>query len=299
MLTLNPGQETGYAPLEHGQIVEINPSCMKVNYGFRFIRGVLTGLVLSIVSFHFFIELVLLGGIQPTIDFVLRHSSLLPYIGGIALLELYLWPSAPPMVFDRVNRRVIFQVLFRTKIIAWDDCVASIHEFVQASAASASRGYNLRIEGDTISHKPGQKPQRAAAMIHQSGLSDDLLNYWEYIRHYMEGGADAVPVPMKLYSRSVATTPFQVYWAMLPKPHVIWQDLRHPKSIWGFLGDVFFTFFFVFAICAMPLVIPLFLIHMLAVRFGRVRRYPKAIRELCKAGAAMTKSSTTKAPAPR
>ena len=298
MLTLRPEQETGYAPLEQGQVIEINPNCMKVNFGFRFIRGIASGFI-AMVLFSSLIFDILIG------DLMTEYSLFFGFLGDILIfkywvvsivaLEMYLWPSAPPMIFDRVNRRVIFQVFFRTKVIAWDDCVASIQHFVQASTASASQGYNLRIEGNVINAKPGSKPQRAVAMIHQSGISDDLLNYWEYIRHYMEGGPENVPTPMKLYGRNAITTPFQVYWAMLQKPSEIWEGLRHSKSIGNFIAEVLFAAFLVFALLAIPLVIPLFLMHMLAVRFGRVRRYPKEIMQLCKEGQAMAKSEKQKA----
>jgi hypothetical protein len=297
MLTLNPRQETGYPPREQGQVIEINPNCMKVNFGFRFVRGILTGLILAFVSLSFFLDILIYlysGKFFATQIILGDVYKFIYYIAPIMALEMYLWPSAPPMIFDRVNRRIIFQVFFRTKIIAWDDCVASIQHFVQASTAHASQGYNLRIEGNVINGKPGSKPQRAAAMIHQSGLSEDLFNYWEYIRHYMDGGPEAVPQPMKLYNRSAFSTPFQVYWAMLPKPGEIWEGLKHPKTIWNFFAELFFACFLVFALFVTPLVIPLFLMHMLAIRLGRVRRYPKEIMKLCKEGQALAKEQTQK-----
>ncbi|MEJ2396648.1 MAG: hypothetical protein P8Z77_18400 [Candidatus Thiodiazotropha sp.] len=287
MQKLGNRQQTPYPPLEHGQVLEMNPHCMKVNYGFKFIRGVFSGLI-ALVLFSSFVFDIIIG------DLWTEYSLFFGFLDDIAsfkywvipavLLELYLWPSAPPMIFDRVNRRVIFQVFFRTRILDWDSCEGTIRYFAQATEASATQGYNLRIEGDVINLKPGQKKQRATALIHQSGVSEDLFNYWEYIRSYMDGGPEAVPVPMKLYNRSIFSTPFRVYWAMLPKPAEIWDGICHPESIWTFFAEIFFACFLVIAILATPLVVPLYLMHMLAGRLGRVRRYPKEIRELCKKG---------------
>lgn len=303
MQKLGNRQQTQYPPLEHGQVLEMNPHCMKVNYGFKFIRGILTGLLLAILSMTFAIDLIVLattGKFFATGLVLGEMHRLVNWIAPVVLVEMYLWPSAPPMIFDRINRRVIFQVFFRTKILDWDSCEGTIRYFSQATEASATQGYNLRIEGDVINLKPGQKKQRATALIHQSGVSEDLFNYWEYIRCYMDGGPEAVPVPMKLYNRSIFSAPFRVYWAMLPKPAEIWDGICHPESIWTFFAEIFFACFFVIAILATPLVVPLYLMHMLAGRLGRlgrVRRYPKEIRELCKkgreAGLAQTEQPTT------
>ncbi len=279
----------------------MNDHCMKVNYGFKFIRGVLTGLVLAIISFHFFGELILFGElIQPTIDFIMFHSGFFPYIGMVALLELYLWPSAPPMIFDRVNRRVIFQVFFRTKILDWDSCEAIIRYFAQATEASATQGYNLRIEGDVINRKPGEKPQRATALIHQSGVSEDLYNYWEYIRAYMDGGPEAVPAPLKLNERN----PFAAGWYAFKRNYpglayakLSWLDLKQPeRPLYKKFIDVLFLLTSpLVMLLAMPLVVPLFTVAFIAAKTGRVRRYPKAIRQLCKAG---RESAFTPSPQP-
>jgi hypothetical protein len=301
MQKLGNRQQTPYPPLEQGQVLEMNPHCMKVNYGFKFIRGVFSGLIA--LSLSLFLVLDLVAGTyygrvgEIFFDFFNDITEYYYLIVPIMAVELYLWPSAPPMIFDRINRRVIFQVFFRTKILDWDSCEGTIRYFAQATEASATQGYNLRIEGDVINLKPGQKKQRATALIHQSGVSEDLFNYWEYIRSYMDGGPEAVPVPMKLYNRSIFSTPFRVYWAMLPKPAEIWDGICHPESIWTFFAEIFFACFLVIAILATPLVVPLYLMHMLAGRLGRVRRYPKEIRELCKkgreAGLAQTEQPTT------
>jgi hypothetical protein len=295
VLTLHPRQETGYQPLEQGQVIEINPNCMKVNFGFRFIRGVLTGFVLSMISLRFFGELALMSGLQPTIDFILRHSSFLPYIAVIALLELYLWPSAPPMIIDRVNRRVIFQVLFRTKVIAWDDCVASIQHFVQASTSSASQGYNLRIEGNVINGKLGQKPQRAAALIHQSGISEDLLNYWEYIRHYMEGGPEGVPAPSGIHKINPLWAALLAFHSNIPDPTSNLKELSQGKNgAKGILKNSLILLGTLFLLLMTPIVYPLLLPIYIAGRTGRVRRYPKEIMRFCKEGQALAKAQVNK-----
>ncbi len=297
MQKLGNRQQTPYPPLEQGQVLEMNPHCMKVNYGFKFIRGVFSGLIALLIVGNIILDLLFDGNIDNTLRWAWGFKDYYLYIGSVVLVELYLWPSAPPMIFDRVNRRVIFQVFFRTRILDWDSCEGTIRHFAQATEASATQGYNLRIEGDVINLKPGQKKQRATALIHQSGVSEDLFNYWEYIRSYMDGGPEAVPVPMKLYNRSIFSTPFRVYWAMLPKPAEIWDGICHPESIWTFFAEIFFACFLVIAILATPLVVPLYLMHMLAGRLGRVRRYPKEIRELCKkgreAGLSQTEQPTT------
>jgi len=193
------------------------------------------------------------------------------------------------MIFDRVNRRVIFQVFFRTKIIAWDSCEASIRYFAQATEASATQGYNLRIEGDVINRKPGQKPQRAAALIHQSGISEDLLNYWEYIRQYMEGGPAAVPEPLKLNERN----PFAAAWYGFNRNYpglayakIFWAKLHEPEH--GLVKKFFFLISIplgpAITLMSLPLIVPAFTVLFLAAKTGRVRRYPKEIRQLCKRG---------------
>jgi hypothetical protein len=180
MQKLNIRQQSKHPPLEQGQVLEMNDHCMKVNYGFKFIRGVLTGLVLAVVSMTFTLDLIVLltmGKFFATELVLSEIYRLADWILPVAILELYLWPSAPPMIFDRVNRRVIFQVFFRTKILDWDSCEGSIRYFAQATEASTTQGYNLRIEGDVINLKPGQKKQRATALIHQSSVREDLFNY--------------------------------------------------------------------------------------------------------------------------
>jgi len=302
MIKLYPRQATGYPPLEQGQVLEMGPNCMKVNFGFRFIRGVLTGLIAMLIVGNIVLDLFFDGNIDNTIRWLGDFRDYYPEIGSVILLELYLWPSAPPMIFDRVNRRVIFQVLFRTKVIAWDSCVATIHYFAQATQASATQGYNLRIEGEVINRKPGQKPQRAAALIHQSGISEDLLNYWEYIRNYMEGGPTAVPEPLKLNDQN----PFAAGWYAFKRNYpglaiakISWQDIKTPgRPIHNKLIDFLFLIIIPpISLMSMPLVVPLFSVAFLAAKIGRVRRYPKEIRALCKRGRA-TETVHKEQPAP-
>jgi hypothetical protein len=298
VLTLRPQQETGYAPLEQGQVIEINPNCMKANFGFRFVRGIASGFI-AMVLFSSLIFDILIGDLMTeySLFFGFLDDMLIfkYWVVSIVALEMYLWPSAPPMIFDRVNRRVIFQVFFRTKVIAWDDCVASIQHFVQASTASASQGYNLRIEGNVINAKPGSKPQRAAAMIHQSGISDDLLNYWEYIRHYMEGGPNVVPKPLKLQERNslaAAWFTFKHNYPGLTIAKTSWQDSTTPKRP---LSKKFVDLFFLITVppvvlISIPLVMPLFTVSFLAAKTGRVRSYSNEIIQLCKEGQALAKA---------
>jgi len=289
MLKLYPAQKTGYPPQEHGQVLEINPHCMKVNFGFRFIRGIFTGMIVMIIVLFLLIDLAFGGNFDPTIRFISDFRDYYPHIGIIVFLELYLWPSAPPMVFDRVNRRVIFQVLFRTKIIAWDSCVASIQYVAQASESGATQAYYLRIEGEVINRKPSRKTQRAAALIHQSGISDDLLNYWEYVRQYMESGPTAVPEPHYLYERnpfSAAWYTFNNNYPGLAFSKLFWAKLHEPEH--GLIKRFFFLISIplapVVTLLSLPLVVPLFTVAFIAAKTGRVRRYPKEIRQLCKKG---------------
>jgi hypothetical protein len=245
------------------------------------------------------LDLVFDGSIENTIRWISDFKGYYLYIVLFVITEMYLWPSAPPMIFDRVNRRVVFQVFFRTKIIAWDDCVASIQHFVQASTAHASQGYNLRIEGNVINGKPGQKTQRATALIHQSGISEDLLNYWEYIRHYMEGGPDAVPKPLKLHKKN----PFGAAWYAFMRNYpglafakLSWIDFKQPnRSILKKMMDLFIVFTAPLVMfISLPLVVPMFSMAFLAAKLGRVRRYPKETMQLCKEGHALAKAKVKK-----
>jgi len=298
-------QQTQYPPLEHGQVLEMNPHCMKVNYGFKFIRGILTGLLLAILSMTFAIDLIVLattGKFFATGLVLGEMHRLVNWIAPVVLVEMYLWPSAPPMIFDRINRRVIFQVFFRTRILDWDSCEGTIRYFAQATEASATQGYNLRIEGDVINLKLGQKKQRATALIHQSGVSEDLFNYWEYIRSYMDGGPEAVPKPLKLNERNSLAAGwygFKRNYPGLAYAKLSWLDLKKPdRPLYKKFIDVLFMITSpLVMLLMMPLVVPLFTVAFLAAKTGRVRRYPKEIRELCKkgreAGLAQTEQPTT------
>ena len=301
MQRINVKQQTRYPPLEQGQVLEMNAHCMKVNYGFKFIRGVFSGLLAMSLSLFLVIDVIasLAYGSRGDIFIgflgTLEHFDYL--IIPILVLELYLWPSAPPMIFDRVNRRVIFQVLFRTKILDWDSCEGNIRYFAQATESSATQGYNLRIEGDVINLKPGQKKQRATALIHQSGVSEDLLNYWEYIRAYMDGGAEAVPAPLKLNERnpfSAAWYGFKRNYPGLAYAKLSWLDLHQPnRPLYKKFIDVLFLITSpLVMLLAMPLIVPLFFVLFLAAQTGRVRRYPKEIRQLCKAGREVARAQT-------
>jgi hypothetical protein len=271
---------------------------MKVNFGFRFIRGIFTGF-LAMTLFPALIFDIFLG------DLWNNHSLFLSFVDdilyfkywviSIVALEMYLWPSAPPMIFDRMNRRVIFQVFFRTKIISWDDCVASIQHFVQASTAHASQGYNLRIEGNVINGKPGQKTQRATALIHQSGISEDLLNYWEYIRHYMEGGPESVPAPSGIHKINPLWAALLAFHSNIPDPTSNLKELKQGKH--GFKGIFKNTLILLgtlFLLLMTPIVYPLLLPIYIAGRTGRVRRYPKEIMRFCKEGQALAKAQVNK-----
>ncbi len=300
MQRLNVHQQTQYPPLEQGQVLEMNEHCMKVNFGFKFIRGVLSGII-ALVLFSSLVFDIIIGDIWTDYSlffgFLDDIASFKYWIIPIVLLELYLWPSAPPMIFDRVNRRVIFQVFFSTKILDWDSCEGNIRYFAQATEDSATQGYNLRIEGDVTNLKPGEKKQRAAALIHQSGVRDDLYNYWEYIRSYMDGGPEAVPEPLKLNERNPFTAGwygFKRNYPGLAYAKLFWIKLHEPEH--GYVKKVFFLLSIVLApavsLLAMPLIVPLFFVLFLAARTGRVRRYPKEIRELCKAGQEATFAPT-------
>lgn len=292
MHKLGTRQQTQYPPLEQGQVLEMNSHCMKVNYGFKFVRGVFSGLI-ALVLFSSLVFDIIIGDLWTDYSlffgFLDDIASFKYWVIPAVLVELYLWPSAPPMIFDRVNRRVIFQVLFRTKILDWDSCEGSIRYFAQATEDSATQGYNLRIEGDVINRKAGEKPQRATALIHQSGVSEDLYNYWEYIRAYMDGGPEAVPAPLKLNERN----PFAAGWYAFIRNYpglayakLFWIKLHEPEH--GYIKKFFFLLSILLApavsLLAMPLVVPLFTVAFIAAKTGRIRRYPKVIRQLCKAG---------------
>jgi hypothetical protein len=100
MQKLGNRQQTPYPPLEHGQVLEMNPHCMKVNYGFKFIRGVLTGLLALTLSLFFFLDLI--GGFfygsfgEIFFDYLSDVTKYYYLILPIMVIELYLWPSAPP-----------------------------------------------------------------------------------------------------------------------------------------------------------------------------------------------------------
>ncbi len=289
MQKLGNRQQTPYPPLEHGQVLEMNPHCMKVNYGFKFIRGVFSGLIA--LSLSLFLVLDLVAGTyygrvgEIFFDFFNDITEYYYLIVPIMAVELYLWPSAPPMIFDRVNRRVIFQVFFRTKILDWNSCEGTIRYFAQATEASATQGYNLRIEGDVINLKPGQKKQRATALIHQSGVSEDLFNYWEYIRSYMDGGPEAVPAPSGIHQMNPFWAALVAFYSNIPDPLPIFKALGTGEGgIKGILKNIIILFLSTFMLLATPLVYPLILMAYIAGRTGRVRRYPREIRQLCNAG---------------
>jgi hypothetical protein len=241
------------------------------------------------------LDLVFDGSIENTIRWISDFKGYYLYIVLFVITEMYLWPSAPPMIFDRVNRRVVFQVFFRTKIIAWDDCVASIQHFVQVSTAHASQGYNLRIEGNVINGKPGQKTQRATALIHQSGISEDLLNYWEYIRHYMEGGPESVPAPSGIHKINPLWAALLAFHSNIPDPTSNLKELSQGKiGAKGILKNSLILLGTLFLLLMTPIVYPLLLPIYIAGRTGRVRRYPKEIIRLCKEGQALAKAQVKK-----
>jgi len=293
MQRINVKQQTQYPPLEQGQVLEMNAHCMKVNYGFKFIRGVLSGLIALLLVGNIVLDMLFDGNIDNTLRWAWGFKDYYPHIGLVVLLELYLWPSAPPMIFDRVNRRVIFQVLFRTKILDWDSCEGNIRYFAQATESSATQGYNLRIEGDVINLKPGQKPQRATALIHQSGVSEDLFNYWEYIRAYMDGGPAAVPKPSGIHQINPFWAALLAFYSNIPDPLPIFKALGAGEGgIKGILKNIIILFLSSCMFLATPLVYPLLLMAYIAGRTGRVRRYPKEIRQLCKAGREAERAQT-------
>jgi hypothetical protein len=296
MQKLSPRQPTQYPPLEQGQVLEMNDHCMKVNFGFNFIRGVFSGLV-ALVLFSSLVFDIIIGDLWTEYSlffgFLDDIANFKFWVIPIVLLELYLWPSAPPMIFDRVNRRVIFQVFFRTKILDWDSCEGSIRYFAQATEASVTQGYNLRIEGYVINLKLGQKKQRATALIHQSGVSEDLYNYWEYIRCYMDGGPEAIPAPSGIHQMNPFWAALVAFYSNIPDPLPIFKAIGSGEGgIKGILKNIIILFLSSFMLLATPLVYPLILMVYIAGRTGRVRRYPKEIRQLCKAGQEATQAPT-------
>jgi hypothetical protein len=132
-------------------------------------------------------------------------------------------------------------------------------------------------------------------MIHQSGLSEDLFNYWEYIRHYMEGGPDNVPAPSGIHKINPLWAALLAFHSNIPDPTSNFKGLIRGKGgVKGFLKNLFIVLGTVFLLLMTPLVYPLLLPIYIAGRTGRVRRYPKEIKKLCKEGQALAKGQTQK-----
>jgi hypothetical protein len=111
-----------------------------------------------------------------------------------------------------------------------------------------------------------------------------------------------VPKPLKLNERNPLAAGWYGFKRNYPGmaiARISWQDIKTPgRPFHNKIIDLFFLILIPsVSLLSMPLVVPLFTVVFLAAKTGRVRRYPKEIRELCKkgreAGLAQTEQPTT------
>jgi hypothetical protein len=101
----------------------------------------------------------------------------------------------------------------------------------------------------------------------------------------MDGGPEAVPQPSGIHQINPFWAALLAFHSNIPNPTPIFKALgRGEGGIKGILKNLIILFLSSCMFLATPLVYPLLLMIYLAGRTGRVRRYPKEIRQLCKEG---------------
>jgi hypothetical protein len=283
-ISLHHLQNSGVLPEQSGQVVDINADCLKVReYSSGVLRGVTTGLLLAILNCCFCLDLAVdpafSSGHGATIEFLEWAGNQGIWIFLVVVLDIFLLPMKPPVVFDRKNRIVIFRSCLSTQIITWDNCSCAIKYYSNNIDGVTNEGYILYLQGYDANH-PADNAKQSLKIISILGSAHDHLRLWEYIRCFMECGPEAVPAPNAFVDEGAVRTSLRYYQELIMVRELC-IAICHPQSLGRFLEGLIMAFVSISFLAMAPLLYPPFFMHALSKRIALRCRYPKAVRQLC------------------